>query len=220
VDLITSEEIRRLQLERLELAEEAVRLRENYHPQEQDKRRSTAILYIKLFRTLTYILSRTGATTSEMVFDNYTPQFEAILDLVEELGRADSLPPAPLSLDMGVIPPLYYTLIYCRVLSIRRRAIELLRRAPYREGHWCREHALRYAVWKVATEERGRGDLPESSLLPDSARVYQADIPDPSALRGLETTIPVRVRYKKGSGDSTEVGEGEIMGDWDIWEIW
>ncbi|OQD82719.1 hypothetical protein PENANT_c020G06106 [Penicillium antarcticum] len=40
------------------------------------------------------------------------------------------------TVEMGYIPPLYYTALKCRVPRIRRQAVRTLRAAPHREGIW------------------------------------------------------------------------------------
>ncbi|KOS39361.1 hypothetical protein ACN38_g9795 [Penicillium nordicum] len=40
------------------------------------------------------------------------------------------------TIEMGYIPPVYYTAIKCRVPRIRRQAVRVLRAAPHREGLW------------------------------------------------------------------------------------
>ncbi|KAJ5617595.1 hypothetical protein N7537_002709 [Penicillium hordei] len=40
------------------------------------------------------------------------------------------------TVEMGYIPPVYYTAIKCRVPRIRRQAVRALRAAPHREGLW------------------------------------------------------------------------------------
>ncbi|KAJ5446208.1 Protein of unknown function DUF3468 [Penicillium cf. griseofulvum] len=40
------------------------------------------------------------------------------------------------TVEMGYIPPLYYTALKCRVPRLRRQAVRALRTAPHREGLW------------------------------------------------------------------------------------
>jgi hypothetical protein len=40
------------------------------------------------------------------------------------------------TVEMGYIPPVYYTALKCRVPRIRRQAVRTLRAAPHREGVW------------------------------------------------------------------------------------
>jgi hypothetical protein len=58
-------------------------------------------------------------STTEMVYDQYNPQFEHLLSLAEKVVRCT--PPSPgrpvLSFDMGVITPLLYTVLQCRDLE-------------------------------------------------------------------------------------------------------
>ncbi|PYH90924.1 C6 zinc finger domain protein [Aspergillus ellipticus CBS 707.79] len=61
---------------------------------------------------------------------------------------------AAFTMDMGFIPPLYYTAVKCRVPRIRRQAIELLRLAPHREGLWSSSLASKVAEEIMRVEER------------------------------------------------------------------
>jgi hypothetical protein len=83
----------------------------------------------------------------EMEFDRHTSSFRAILEQAIELWNkvARLVPmssrPGPsdhisFTVDMGFIPPLYFTALKCRVPRFRRLAMNLLSSAPHREGVW------------------------------------------------------------------------------------
>ena len=76
------------------------------------------------------------------VFINYIDDFQLIVDLSRSLIAAveqdvkNGKPPLTFSADLGLIGPLYYTCVKCRIPSIRTAAMELLLRCPRREGMW------------------------------------------------------------------------------------
>jgi len=109
-----------------------------------------------------------------MIYDLYTSEFERIVSLADRLIHGNyNAGLLVLSFDIGVIAPLLFVILKCRVLRLRKKAIALLKQAPDREGIWHRDAAIECAEWKVHIEELGRGDLPETFPLPQSARIYQ-----------------------------------------------
>jgi hypothetical protein len=66
---------------------------------------------------------------------------------------------------MGIIPPLYFTAMKCRVLTIRRAAIRLLERTmPRREGIWIADVSVVIARRLVEIEEQGLDE--DGEMLP------------------------------------------------------
>jgi hypothetical protein len=74
---------------------------------------------------------------------------------------------------MGIVAPMYFVALKCRVLRLRRKAIEILKQTPEQEGLWRREEAVQYAEWKLQAEEEERGTIPESEPLPQCARIVE-----------------------------------------------
>jgi hypothetical protein len=147
---------------------------------------NTRLLYLQLY----YIMVTVGLKTllgSEMSYDEHISDFDRILTLCETLIYNDRHEkPLPLSFDTGVIPPLMFLILKCRLRTFRQRAIHLLRLAPQQEGMWFRDSILKICMWKVALEEAGRGELPLDALLPESARIYQEHIVERRGLTVLE----------------------------------
>jgi hypothetical protein len=97
----------------------------------------------------------------EYTFDSYTAGFEEIVELGSKLvtlpsSGSDSNQKLPnsFSFEMQVIAPLYFTALKCRVSSIRRRAIEVLRAAPRREGLWNAHISAKIAERVIEREEQ------------------------------------------------------------------
>ncbi|RDL37040.1 uncharacterized protein BP5553_04473 [Venustampulla echinocandica] len=161
----------------------------------QDAPHTSGIDWLRLYYLLISLSLKTVQRVHEMVFDDYTAEFERMVELCERLlcePKAETRP--LLCFDMGIILPLMFLILKCRVLRIRRKALSLLRLAPYQEGMWFRESTLKICEWKVEMEETGRGDLPESSPLPGSARI------------SLEHTVKgdypsmTYIRFQRGNG--------------------
>jgi hypothetical protein len=123
-------------------------------------------------------------TAEETAIDLYTPALQEIVNLGGEItmDRAANDTPPPLSFDMQMIGPLYYTAVKCRDPVIRRQALNLLKLAPRREGLWNAHHAYVTAKRIIEIEEKGlrnRSELPNESsrlrgvnLPSDEARIY------------------------------------------------
>jgi hypothetical protein len=181
----TIDSIRLAHLRRLEEWKRANDTMVGSLPELQDAS-NTRLLYLQLY----YIMVTVGLKTllgSEMSYDEHISDFERILILCETLIYNDRYEkPLPLSFDTGVIPPLMFLILKCRLRAFRQKAIHLLRLAPQQEGMWCRDSILKICMWKVALEEAGRGELPLDALLPESARIYQEHIVQRRGLTVLE----------------------------------
>jgi hypothetical protein len=217
-DLATLNAIRQSYLHRLQQWEAATtRMSMKTHP--QDQAQTSGTLYLQLYYTLVVVLLKTLFIRSEMIFDEYTADFERILSLTDRFLNDPRITTTPLlSFDMGVIPPLLFLLLKCRVLSLRRRALDLLKLAPEQEGIWRRESVIRTAGFKIELEEQGRGQLSESEPLPEEARTSQEHVRY-SNVRGKRIAF---LYYKRGGSGNERAeflelvaGHGmvEVMGD-------
>lgn len=105
---------------------------------------------LRLYHSMaTIMVSTCTSPYDEMVYDSYVPGFVSILRqsmalwklVLPELDQPPclhepELPMPSFTVDMGFIPPVYYTALKCRIPAIRRRAVNLLLAAPHREGVW------------------------------------------------------------------------------------
>ncbi|KAE8349570.1 C6 zinc finger domain protein [Aspergillus coremiiformis] len=153
-----------------------------------------------------YIIATVMASTcltyaDESIYDSYTEAFLSVIvrliDILvvvspgvtarETSGRC--MASFSFIADMGLIPPLYYTAIKCRVPRIRRQAAKLLISAAHREGLLDGSLAARIVVEVINMEEGDFYrdthiaedfpifDYPEARelavpVLPESRRVY------------------------------------------------
>jgi hypothetical protein len=91
----------------------------------------------------------------EMCFDTdeFREGFERIVILSEELSHDKHFQSRfQLSLDSGLLPPLFFVALKCRVAELRTKAIDLMRICPHREGLWDRGRLVDVATWKAQKE--------------------------------------------------------------------
>jgi hypothetical protein len=127
------------------------------------------------------------------------------------------------SVDMGFIPPLFYTAIKCRNPRIRRQAIELLIFAPHREGFWDGVLVARIAGEVIKLEEKefyrdfqvndafGVYSIPSEEdlslpALPESYRIHEVQMVPPDNSGGNAMLI-----CKRPQGD----GNWEVQRNFD-----
>jgi len=124
-----------------------------------------------------YIWVRVCTVAGETATDAFHADFEELIHYAEQISKADvgTATPEPLSFDVSTMGPLYYATLKCRCPATRRRALELLRFAPRREGVWNSHHAYATAKRIIEVEERhvnGRG------LPAEASRVHGLPLPD------------------------------------------
>jgi hypothetical protein len=124
-----------------------------------------------------YIWIRVCATAGDMVTDSYFNDYEELVHYAEKLARpgVGRATPQPLSFEIQLLAPLYDTALKCRHPAIRRRALELLRLVPRREGIWNAHHAYVTARRVIELEER---TLNEQGLPDETSRLHGLPLPD------------------------------------------
>ena len=114
----------------------------------------------------------TSMSNTEVVYDSFTAQFQRITHFSRHLLRKDhevrELVGPRLQYGMGLIMALFYTATKCRVLSVRREAIAILREWPSTNGIWHSLQAAKVAEWIAGIEEEGRNGL---EFIPKEYRV-------------------------------------------------
>jgi hypothetical protein len=138
-----------------------------------------------LYHTMTKIMAATSLRgVDEMIFDNYLPDFELLLKQSSDLWdmmlfelkksmrtKGNNMPDINFTIDMGFIPPLYYSLAKCRQPNLRRMILRLLKNVPHREGAWDGFTVIHMGRILIELEEGGiyEGiDIVPSCSLPDS----------------------------------------------------
>lgn len=122
-------------------------------PPWSDHRLYIALIILRVYSIMIEIMIGTcpnpNEAWDELAFDEYTSLFSKLLNTAGDLVMMHRYPgkfvpeetschvgPLNFSADIGLVPPLYYTAIKCRVPSVRRKAIQSLYIAPHREAVW------------------------------------------------------------------------------------
>lgn len=100
------------------------------------------------------------------------------------------------TVEMGYIPPVYYTAIKCRVPQIRRQAVRMLRAAPHREGLW-NGSLLADVVEEIIKVEEGdfyAGNVCVNSsvgyILPRNEDLLVPKLPAEARVSGVRVLLP------------------------------
>lgn len=137
----------------------AINIPENLKPHEGVQ----AFQLLYSYHTLCLIMASTSLhPTSESVYDTQLTNFHLLisqLDTMREISSKHLLEEERLDMpksiiDMGWIPPLYFTATKCRDHWIRRQALELLESGSHREGIWDSRITSWVARKVVDMEER------------------------------------------------------------------
>lgn len=144
-----------------------------------------------VYHTVAYVMTESCvAPTDELVFDRFSSEFASIVNRCMDLWKIATAMisdrtlnghfahESGFSADMGIILPLYYTCLKCRVSETRHRALALLLSSgAHQEGIWNSRSAARVAQRVIEIEE---GDYYFDSRinqsLPESNRVYDVDM--------------------------------------------
>ncbi|KAF7158721.1 hypothetical protein CNMCM5623_003885 [Aspergillus felis] len=146
-----------------------------------ESRDALADQLLRVYHTMATIMASSAMpSTGELTFDQHTEAFVSmIVQILDILKCASAITASHLisghctqrfsfTADMGIILPLYYTAIKCRVPGIRRQAVELLRFHTHKEGLLDGQLAARIAEEVLRVEE---GSFFQNMLIPDSLPV-------------------------------------------------
>ncbi|KAH8749935.1 hypothetical protein F5883DRAFT_633542 [Diaporthe sp. PMI_573] len=123
---------------------------------------------LTVYHAMAFVMVATClASPDEAIFDSFEATFASLVSTCEEM----LITAAPLKVvdtaaghcseifsftaDIGLIPPLYYSALKCRVPSLRRRAINLLETDTHRESFWDGTIAAKIARKVAMIEEQG-----------------------------------------------------------------
>ncbi|KAF4949056.1 hypothetical protein FGADI_9165 [Fusarium gaditjirri] len=144
----------------------------------------------------------------EMIYDRYTPDFTSLLQQIWQLWTQATVEFGTIhhensfTADMGYIPPLYYASLRCRDPNLRRIAIDLLARAPHKEGAWD-GRLLSATAKKVMEIEEGNiyqgYELNAGVIIPlDMGGSSLPTVPAPARINNV-TVIPNPTRRYKAT---------------------
>ncbi|KIN09124.1 hypothetical protein OIDMADRAFT_48953 [Oidiodendron maius Zn] len=140
-----------------------------------------AIGLLRVYHAIALIFLKTVITQYQTSFDLYIPVFRSAIETLETIIDGIMLAsggPIVFSLDLAIIPCLFYTAIKCRHPQLRRKAVSLLSKVPRREGLWDAREAALIAEHIIEFEERHmpEGELDGCYSIPEEARVQDVDI--------------------------------------------
>ncbi|KUJ20144.1 uncharacterized protein LY89DRAFT_682930 [Mollisia scopiformis] len=121
--------------------------------------------YVASIKISTYFYS------NELIYDEYTPQWEMIIDLsstivTHQINLPNSIGPC-FTLDIAMAQPLYFVARKCRDINLRTKAIEEMKRVGSK-GVYTGKTVAKVAEWVVRTE--GEQEVDEGSI-PDEKRL-------------------------------------------------
>jgi hypothetical protein len=163
-------------------------------------REITALAQMELQCLLAADSLATATTASQMIYDERQHEYERILLLVEIIMKNSKAKVHVFSFDMGVLTALFYLVLKCRDSDLRSRAINLMRKAPPREGLWKRQSVIEFSEWKMRKETEGCQEADHMRKLPHHARVYA----EGSTEKIIDGRRVIVIRYKRGSDTSHE----------------
>ena len=162
----------------------------------------------------------------ESSYDRFTSTFASIVECAENFNASRFKIPnssVNLSLELGVVQPLYFTALKCRDGQVRRRAINLLSQQG-REGPFDAKQHAAVACRVMELEERAAqpSSNPPDHIEPhnilDAVRVHGAGVVvTPDAIPGYTTGSFSRCRDIEGM-ILEETKEGHRDPRW--WDIW
>ncbi|EHK43848.1 hypothetical protein TRIATDRAFT_222577 [Trichoderma atroviride IMI 206040] len=170
---------------------------------------------LTLYHTMAKIMTATALRgVDEMIFDNHLQDFELLLkqasglcdQMLDEMAQAFHRKVAIMpghntfTIDMGFIPPLYYTLAKCRQPNLRRMVLELLQRVPHREGAWDGPTVIRMGKILLKLEEGrfydGFDIIPSCSLSDSSIADVLPVLPISQRFNNINVALPDTVDGK------------------------
>ncbi|KAJ5964527.1 transcriptional regulator family: Fungal Specific TF [Penicillium vulpinum] len=136
-------------------------------------------------------------------------------DLLNYYLRAPDCGKNGFTVEMGYVPPLYYTALKCRVPRIRRQAVRALRAAPHREGLWNGSFLADVLEEIIKVEE---GDFyadyvclnsPVGRILPDDEDLLVPKVPAEARVSDVRVILPDEVDGRAYVSYRKMVGDGE-----------
>ncbi|RDW72092.1 hypothetical protein BP5796_08126 [Coleophoma crateriformis] len=130
---------------------------------------------------------------SELVYDQYLPEFRQILALGESvLDHPDLFVDGSFSFDLGITYDFSIICMSCRDRTLRRRALALLNKKSWREGPFGSKTMADVATCVMEFEEKAS----DTEYIPEQARVKLTNVHVDVAKRSITLTL------LQGTGES------------------
>lgn len=135
-----------------------------------------AVLSLRLYFATFSLLLAAGVAGPEGRWDAHQATFDRIVALAQDLENNTKSPlPFFMSLEPGIVMPLFLVAIRCRHPVTRRRALDLLRRLKRQEGMWSSSGAAVVATQVILAEEENMCSRLTTSdvwtLVPEELRI-------------------------------------------------
>ena len=163
----------------------------------QDKADTSPQILILGMRTLyqsMFIQISCALDETHMLVDDFKDTFTSILDDAEELLEHTKEPQGDepsFSIEIGLVGCMYSVAWHCRHPALRRRALDILRRAPAQESLWTSNATLKIAEQVIALEEGAESvaslDTGSEPSLPDESMRLHADFSVSTSMLPRET---------------------------------
>jgi hypothetical protein len=136
-----------------------------------------------------HIWARVCTSIEESATDSYFKDFEELVHCAASITKPETSTATPelLSFEFSITGPLYYAALKCRHPATRRRALELLRFAPRREGLWNSRYGYVTAKRIIELEE---ANVKGSEWPDEAARVHGLVLPDDTARIYAKGEVP------------------------------
>ena len=140
--------------------------------------------------TLTHHMASIAALTfgNEVAFDSYNKQFESVISLseaileMEENDQSPNLASESRPTGVGVILALSLCAFRCRCPRLRRRAMNILQKQCWVEGHYHSRGAAFLAERVIAIEEKGLHQVNTCQDVPASHRIRVLTVDRPTGV--------------------------------------
>ena len=168
----------------------------------------SAFCMMRLYHSMAFIMcSAVFRPAGETTFDDYNTDFKQHMEYAIGMANAyakmvEKVPAlrnehtgAPFTTSKGIIPPLYFAAIHCRIPRIRWQAIKFLRETAGREGIWDGPIAGTVAA-EVARLEEGNffddlelGGFRDTTPITDDDLVVPA-LPESHRIHNVRVSLP------------------------------
>ncbi|KAK5125987.1 hypothetical protein LTR85_011342 [Meristemomyces frigidus] len=188
---------------------------EDWHDALPSQSEPEALSSLLMFYHVASVWLTTRLASQESVFDDYTHHFQQVVHHAEIYVTAKAAP--VFTFEVGAVAPLYFVATKCRVPSLRRKALEVMARAPRKECMWGATSTAQISARIIAVEEEGLGlPLPQwdGSSFDDTTPVSDSVLPaETERVQNLEILnnnntgrYEVRVRrYREVGGQWSKV---------------
>ncbi|KAF2666084.1 hypothetical protein BT63DRAFT_49150 [Microthyrium microscopicum] len=161
-----------------------------------------AICLLKIHHRCVSIWLSLCLSTASSDTDSHTSGFREIIELSRKIHEAEpklvKTKSEAFSFEMKTLPPLYYVVTKCRVPSLRRKALELMRSSTHREGLWNTTIAVKIAERIIAIEEANLDKTAETS---SSSHSFENREPLPLEEHRIHHIGKLPTDFLRGPGD-------------------